>query len=227
MSGQWFYRIRGKEFGPVALDLVRSLAATGTIACDDEVRDAQKSTWLLACCATELKDSINSPIPDLPTERRSARDEWFCRGASGEVGPLKLAELIKFAADGDLAPDEEIKAKADDYWKQVRSIQRLIDLLPFSEGDWRDPANSNGSSRLNYQVPNHGDGSSTEQVACEQEFRAGNAVDVIPFSRPASWSSTFEPVNVNRTSLQDDGSFVSVLFASRESRLIDDDNGDD
>ena len=133
MSDQWFYRVYGQEFGPVALELVRSLVASGTIAPDDEVRDATRSNWILACAATELRDSIKSPISELTVERREARDEWFCRGATGELGPLKLIDLIQLAAEGELSPDEEIKAKADDYWRQVSSIQRLVDLLPFPE----------------------------------------------------------------------------------------------
>jgi hypothetical protein len=136
MSDQWFYRIKGQEFGPVALDLVRSLVASGTIAPDDEVRDSARSNWLLACAATELRDAVKPDFLDSSVERRITRDEWFCRGATGEFGPLKLIDLIRLAADGELLPDEEIKAKADDYWKQVRTYQRLIQLLPFHDASY-------------------------------------------------------------------------------------------
>ena len=139
MSDRWLYRIYGQEFGPVSLELVRSLLGSGAIAPDDEVRNAAQSNWMLACAATELRDSITT-TNDLAVERRSDRDEWFCRGATGDYGPLRLVDLIQLAVDGELTPDEEIKAHADDYWKKVRSIQRLVELLPFAEPKYETSA---------------------------------------------------------------------------------------
>ncbi|WP_010588022.1 DUF4339 domain-containing protein [Schlesneria paludicola] len=132
MSDQWLYRIRGQEFGPVSLELVRSLVESGAIAPDDDVRNADRSNWILACAATELRDSIKVGS-DRSVERRCDRDEWFCRGAAGDYGPLKMVDLIQLAVEGELGPDEEIKSHADDHWKQVGSIRRLVELLPFSE----------------------------------------------------------------------------------------------
>ncbi len=143
MSEQWFYRIYGQEFGPVSLDLVRTLVAAGTIAPDDEVREATRSNWILACAAYELRDSIKSPQSDRDVERRTVRDEWFCRGADGDFGPLKLVDLIQLAVDGELSPDEQVKAKADDYWKQVSSIRRLVELLPFPDEQRRPVSTAN------------------------------------------------------------------------------------
>ena len=133
MSDQWFYRIYGQEFGPISLDLVRSLVFAGTIAPDDEVRHAARSNWILACAAAELRDAIKATPGNLAVERRSVRDEWFCRGAAGDYGPLNMMDLIQLAVDGELKPEEEIKSSTDDEWKQVRSIRRLIELLPFPE----------------------------------------------------------------------------------------------
>lgn len=131
MSDQWLYRIHGQEFGPVSLDLVRSLVTLGVIAPDDEVRDASRSNWILACAAAELRDSINSSEAQLAVERREARDQWYCRGPAGDCGPLRLVDLIELAAQGELLPDEEVKSKLDDYWRQLNTIERLIELLPF------------------------------------------------------------------------------------------------
>lgn len=132
MSDQWLYRIHGQEFGPVSLELVRSLVESGAIAPDDDVRNADRSNWILACAATELRDSIKAST-DRSVERRRGRDEWFCRGAGGDYGPLKMVDLIQLAVDGELGPDEEIKSHADDHWQQVGSIRRLVELLPFAE----------------------------------------------------------------------------------------------
>lgn len=141
MSDRWYYRVFGQEFGPVSLDLVRTLVASGTIASDDEVRDARRSNWILACAASELRDSIKTTVSDLTIERREVRDEWFCRGASGDFGPLALSELIRLAAVGELKPDEVVKTTANDYWKQICSIARLVELLPFA--DRLNPGNTN------------------------------------------------------------------------------------
>jgi hypothetical protein len=140
MSERWLYRRFGQEFGPVSLDLVRTLVAAGTIAPDDEVRDEASSNWILACAASELRGSIRPPGMHFPSERRSVRDEWFCRRPEGEVGPLKLSDLIQLAADGLLEPHVEVKAWADDYWKEIRSIERLAELLPFSDAARLKPA---------------------------------------------------------------------------------------
>jgi hypothetical protein len=131
MSDQWFYRIKGQQFGPVAFDIIQTLATTGTIAPDDEIRPADSANWLLACAATELRETNRRPMTGLAVDRRMARDEWFCRGSAGDFGPLKLVDLIRMAAEGDLKPDEEIKSTANDYWKQIRSYGRLTQLLPF------------------------------------------------------------------------------------------------
>src|SRR5580698_5643435 len=100
MSEQWFYRVYGQEFGPVSLDLVRTLVAAGTIAPDDEVRSAARSNWILACAASELKDSIRSK--PVSVERRTSRDQWYRHGSEGDVGPLKLTDLIQLAVEGGL-----------------------------------------------------------------------------------------------------------------------------
>lgn len=133
MSDQWLYRINGQEFGPVSLDLVRSLVTLGVIAPDDEVRDASRSNWILACAAAELRDSLKASEANLSVERREARDQWYCRGAAGDFGPLRLVDLIELAAQGELSPDEEVKSKLDDYWRQLHTIERLIELLPFKQ----------------------------------------------------------------------------------------------
>ncbi len=130
----------------MSLDLVRTLVASGAIAPDDEVRDATRSNWILACAASELRDSLKTPDSELTVERRTVRDEWFCRGVSGDFGPLTLSELIQLAAEGDLKPDEDVKAKADDYWKQVCSIRRLVELLPFPDGQASNEIYSSGSA---------------------------------------------------------------------------------
>ena len=133
MSDQWFYRIQGQEYGPVSLDLVRSLVVSGVIAPDDEVRDLERSNWILACAASELRGSTQQRSIDLAEERRHQRDQWYCRGATGDYGPLKLVDLIELAVRGELSPDEEIKARVDDYWRQIHTFERLLELLPFPD----------------------------------------------------------------------------------------------
>lgn len=133
MSDQWLYRIQGQEYGPVSLELVRSLVASGTIALDDEVRHFDRTNWILACAASELRTSAQQQSINLAFERRHKRDEWYCRGATGDYGPLKLADLIELAVRGELSPDEEIKSRVDDYWRQIHTIDRLLELLPFPD----------------------------------------------------------------------------------------------
>jgi hypothetical protein len=154
MSDRWYYRIFGQEFGPVSLELVRTLVASGTIAPDDEVRSANRSNWILACAASELCGSSKSPVIGLAVERRTVRDEWFCRGATGDFGPLTLSDLIQLAAIGDLKPDEVVRSRDDDYWRQLRSIRRLCELLPFPDLD-RSPSGTVQLSIFDNGGPEH------------------------------------------------------------------------
>ena len=187
MSDRWFYRVFGQEFGPVSLDLVRTLVAAGTIAPDDEVRDANRSNWILACAASELRNSGNLPATDVVVERRAVRDEWFCRGAAGDFGPLTLSDLIQLAALGELKPDEDVKSQVGDYWKQLGSIRRLVELLPFPDPNFRRPIEAQLSifneddcaleaeNTNTATTTNLGDDRSLNRVAC---FQIGFALTV-------------------------------------------------
>ena len=140
MSERWHYRIGGHEFGPVSFELLQTLVALGTIAPDDEVRNGASTTWILACAATELHPSLASSKSATEVERRTYRNEWYCRRADGEIGPLELSDLITLAANGGLNASEEVKAWADDYWKEIGSIGRLVELLPFPDQNRKRPA---------------------------------------------------------------------------------------
>lgn len=207
MSDQWLYRIRGQQFGPVSLELVRTLVASGAIAPDDEVRDTARSNWILACAATELRVSTNAEMSQPAVERRIGRDEWYCRGYAGDYGPLSISELIQLAADGELQPDEEIKSRVDDYWRQIRSIRRLVDLLPFpnqprlkgrsqSSSINSDPMNSEPADILPFpgiQVPRRAPDEQIEELISQLKNFIGD--DEVP-SAACSLSRRVEPMTV-------------------------------
>ena len=177
MSDRWHYRISGKEFGPVSLDLVKILVAAGTIAPDDEVRDEKNINWILACSAAELRGRIATPVSELVAERRAVRDEWYCRGAFGDVGPLAMSDLIQLAADGALLPDEEVKAWADDYWRQICSIRRLAELLPFSKVEIRQDRMSQQWLRTTFRQTTK----NSQQPSPVSNQDADDALDILPF----------------------------------------------
>ena len=54
MADQWFYRMFGQDFGPVAFGELKELAELGSIASDDEVRNAGSSDWVTAGSIGEL-----------------------------------------------------------------------------------------------------------------------------------------------------------------------------
>ena len=233
MSDQWFYRIHGQVFGPVSLDLVRTLVLTGTIAPDDEVRSGAQSNWLLACAAEELQSTLNVTNIPFPIERRSVRDQWYCRANSGEVGPLDLPELIRLAIDGHLQPHQEIKARVDDYWRQIGSIERLIELLPFADRVGRQPVSQYGS-RARLTVHRACDPADVTSADQDSRCKIGTSVTEVPQSEvdddccivafPASATKVVEPCDVIK--LDEACDCEAITLESRPVRLIDrlDDN---
>ena len=164
MSEQWYYRMFGEEFGPVALEKLREMADHGTIGCGDEVRSARSTHWVPAGSVRELGlnstgDSIevatasdsDAAMNVVPQGERSGLDDWYCLTSGHEIGPLNFDELLKFARHEQLSADDEVKLGANGKWRRVGSIGRLMAVLPYraAEQTTPRPAGRSPSSRSN------------------------------------------------------------------------------
>ena len=48
MASQWFYKVMGKQFGPVSSAALRNLAQRGTISTDTPIANAPSGPWVPA-----------------------------------------------------------------------------------------------------------------------------------------------------------------------------------
>lgn len=141
MSGQWFYRMFGEEFGPVPFEKLKELAEGGTIQAADEVRSETVDQWIAAEEVDGLglsasdHDTVTATLPtsgtDFEISTPAATDEWFCLVAGAELGPLSFDELLKFAEHEQLSADDQVRLGANGKWRRAGSIGRLMAALPY------------------------------------------------------------------------------------------------
>ena len=152
MSEQWYYRMFGEEFGPVALEKLREMADHGTIGCGDEVRSASSTRWVTAGSVKELGLSSTGGGLEVATAsdsdaalnvvaqgERAGLDDWYCLANGHELGPLNFDELLKFARHEQLSADDEVKLGANGKWRRVGSIGRLMAVLPYRAAERTTP----------------------------------------------------------------------------------------
>jgi len=60
MLTEWYVMIMGDERGPVTIDELRSLAASGQLAVDDLVRSDDDLAWIRADCIAEISDHLSA-----------------------------------------------------------------------------------------------------------------------------------------------------------------------
>ncbi len=161
MTDQWYYRMFGEEFGPVAVEKLREMAVNGTVGASDEVRSARSSRWVSAGSVEEL--GLNLSSGDTATavatasdsdammnvsSPRTGLDDWYCLLNGSELGPLNFDELLKYAKHEQLSADHEVKLGANGKWRRVGSIGRLMAVLPY-----RAPALTNASPAIRSKTP--------------------------------------------------------------------------
>ena len=88
MLTEWYLKIEGTERGPVTIDELRSLAASGELAPADLVRLDDDLTWVRADCIAEVashlpitemeKNDSNASNENLETGELAADDSGWC-----------------------------------------------------------------------------------------------------------------------------------------------------
>ncbi len=137
----WYYRLFGEEFGPVPHEMLVTLLENGTLSHTDEVRAETGSHWLT------LKEVLDAPQDQtLESAGRAtldglgdAQSGWYCKVLGRELGPMGFDEIQSFVEEGQLGPEAEVKLGAAGKWRAVRSIGRLMAVLPFEKGEHKIP----------------------------------------------------------------------------------------
>lgn len=141
MADQWFYRMFGEEFGPMALEKLKELADGGTIQALDHVRSSSSQDWVAAANIDELGLSASerrtiptmatTSLTDLEISMPPGNDEWYCELGGQELGPLSFDELLQYVEKEQLGADDQVKLGAQGKWRRVGSIGRLMAALPY------------------------------------------------------------------------------------------------
>jgi len=168
MSEQWYYRMFGEEFGPVALEKLREMAAHGTVGCEDEVRSDRSTRWVPAGSVRELGLGSSGGGVEVATAsdsdaamnvvaqgERAGLDDWYCLANGHELGPLNFDELMKFARHEQLSADDEVKLGANGKWRRVGSIGRLMAVLPFRAAEPTKPRPAGRPASNRSMTPAH------------------------------------------------------------------------
>lgn len=137
----WYYRLFGEEFGPVPHEMLVTLLENGTLSDTDEVKAEAGVHWI------PLKEVFQAPqeetLQDAGRETLSnlgeAQNGWFCKVLGRDLGPMPFEEIQSFVEDGQLSADDEVKLGAAGKWRTVRSIGRLMAVLPFEKKELKIP----------------------------------------------------------------------------------------
>lgn len=141
MADQWYYRLFGEEFGPVPVETLKSLLEIGTIGASDDVRQEGASDWTTAgqAFATAETSTVGTATATAPASIDDG-DQWYCQLLGQELGPLSFEDLLKFAEQGELSAEDDVKLGAAGKWRKVGSIGRLVSVLPYRESQELRPA---------------------------------------------------------------------------------------
>lgn len=138
MLEQWFYRIFGQEFGPVAFDELRELATFGSISPTDEVRNENSTEWVMGSSIPELGFVVEESEAGFVPSLKSLND-WYCVICGQELGPLSFDEIARFAEQSQLSAEDQVKLGAGGKWRRVGSIGRLLAAIPYQPAQQRIP----------------------------------------------------------------------------------------
>lgn len=139
MADQWYYRVFGEIFGPMPLEKLKDLAASGTIQALDDVR-LGSSDWVAAATVEELGLSTSerrtAPVVAVMSSTDQelstvSNDDWYYQMGDHELGPISFNELIQYAEQEQLAADDQVKLGVNGKWRRAGSIGRLMTAFPY------------------------------------------------------------------------------------------------
>lgn len=134
---RWYYRLFGQEFGPVPIDLLIQVIASGQLKPADEVRADPNPQWvriqefLAGTVPADKNNAAATPVTSPAAEVPIIADEWFCQSKTVEEGPHTFDELVFHARQGSLDPGDQIRFGRQGAWRRAGSIGRLMAEFPF------------------------------------------------------------------------------------------------
>lgn len=131
---EWYCRVLGQELGPMLFDELESMAKSGALNADDEVRHGAEP-WARADRTRGLK--FSKPVTVAATSHdRSAtyvpfgddakRKEWYYEILGQEMGPISFQEMLKAVGAGTLAFEDKARKGKAGAWNLVMDVPGLV-----------------------------------------------------------------------------------------------------
>jgi len=117
----WFFAAGREKRGPLTMDELGTLLASGEIPPESLVWRAGMENWLPASELDELSRWMPRRPPDLPVSER----QWFYVAFQQRVGPVPESHLKAWLASGQLPWDISVWREGLDQWLPASSIPEL------------------------------------------------------------------------------------------------------
>lgn len=147
----WYYRIQGRDFGPVDDEKLSSLYAAGEIKSTDLVRTSRQSTWTDAgevlgelptgdaedaWSANDLDSLLASDSGPFGIETQKSEstekydevgvdDQWFYKAQGQDLGPVPFVVIQNLVQNGMLTANDFLRPGRSGAWQRAARIAEL------------------------------------------------------------------------------------------------------
>lgn len=131
---EWYCRVLGQELGPMLFDELESMAKSGALNADDEVRHGAEA-WARADRTRGLKFSKSVAVAGASHDRSATyvpfgddakRKEWYYEILGQEMGPISFQEMLKAVGAGTLAFEDKARKGKAGAWNLVMDVPGLV-----------------------------------------------------------------------------------------------------
>lgn len=111
MAEQWYYKLQGKEFGPVRFDVLRQLSTNGKLESGDQVREGDAGGWVVARTVAGLFSTVKASSGSTAEEMQSLEElndlSDFVIDTEPQAAPIPPRREVAVAAPPSPPVDED------------------------------------------------------------------------------------------------------------------------
>lgn len=140
----YYYRLRGRTFGPMGLLKIRKLVQRAQVGRATEVsRDGQQ--WDKADAWPEIFDADGAGSEAPVAGPEVATSNWYYAVNGMQQGPVDLGTLRGMIAAGQLTPSDHVFPEGGTDWLPIGSVPQLAGAGGAAPGAAQGPTHSPGS----------------------------------------------------------------------------------
>lgn len=140
MAEMYYYRILGQEFGPVGLDGLKKVVASGQLGLDDEYREESETDWQPVESFAELANVADGNVEDeLPANSSLAESvpdrlrQFYCQSIGQTLGPMLMSDLMDMVRIKELGPRDKVRVGESGEWQDAAKLHELTGLFDRDE----------------------------------------------------------------------------------------------